>query len=325
MIPTDSLTASEKPERFKQALHKRLRWEDLDVEYLRQLIEFAKAEDTEGAGLKALPKQPGDVTTHLLGDVHGTARLITRDAITVAGLPLIPLILEVYGGDVHFNAFKRDGAQVLPGEVLGELEGSVQTMLTAERVLLNFLQRLSGVATITQRYVQALGWSGTKLLDTRKTTPAYRVLEKYAVVCGGGWNHRIGVYDRIMLKDNHLAASGSFVGLSLTEAIRKARNAAPHLPIEVEIDAMGQLEPALAGEPDVIMLDNFSEENLLEAVEIIGNRAWTEASGGITLETLGRLGRIGLDFVSTGAITHQAVWVDIGLDWRASHSADSDD
>lgn len=318
MVPTDSPTESDKPVRFKQALHKRLRWEDLDLGYLRQLIELAKAEDTEGAGLKAVPKHPGDATTHLLGeDLRGSARLITRDPITVAGLPLIPLILEVYGGDVTFNALQRDGAQVLPGEVLGELEGSVQTMLTAERVLLNFLQRLCGVATITQRYVQALGWSGTKLLDTRKTTPAFRALEKYAVVCGGGWNHRIGVYDRIMLKDNHLAASGSFVGLSLTEAIRKARNAAPHLPIEVEIDALGQLEPSLAGEPDVIMLDNFSEENLLEAIEIIGNRAWTEASGGITLESLGRLGRMGLDFVSTGAITHQAVWSDIGLDWRA--------
>lgn len=314
------LSFSHKPERFKLALHRRVRWEEIDPAYLQQLIQLAKTEDMEGAGLLALPKHPGDATTMLLEyGTGGSARLITREALIVAGLPLIPHILAAYGDDSYFHPLTSDGAHILPGAVLGDLEGPVHVILSAERVLLNFIQRMSGIATMTSRYVAAIGWSQTKLLDTRKTTPGHRVLEKYAVACGGGWNHRMGLHDRIMLKDNHLAASGAFVGMPLTKAIRKARQMAPSLPVEVEIDALGQLEAVLEGEPDVILLDNFSPENLQEAVEIIGNRAWTEASGGITLESLGQISRIGVDFVSTGAITHHAVWADIGLDWRSNN------
>jgi nicotinate-nucleotide pyrophosphorylase (carboxylating) len=196
-------------------------------------------------------------------------------------------------------------------------------MLAAERIILNFLQRLGGVATQTRRYVDALGKSRTRLLDTRKTTPGYRMLEKYAVACGGGWNHRLGLFDRVMLKDNHLALLGlaeTSTSLRsptrLAEAVAAARRNAPDLPVEVEVDMIQQIPPVLAAGADVILLDNFAPAQLKKALELIGGRAFTEASGGITLKTLPRLADLGLDFASTGALVHQSVWVDIGLDWR---------
>jgi nicotinate-nucleotide pyrophosphorylase (carboxylating) len=183
--------------------------------------------------------------------------------------------------------------------------------LQAERVLLNFLQHLSGIATETRSYVDALKGSTTALLDTRKTLPGYRVLQKYAFGCGGGYNHRIGLFDRVMFKDNHLVLTGA----RLTETVELARKVHPELPVEVEVDALEQIEPALTGGADIILLDNFTPEAIQEAVRLIAGRACTEASGGITRNTLTHLGQLELDFISTGAPIHQSTWKDIGLDW----------
>jgi nicotinate-nucleotide pyrophosphorylase (carboxylating) len=185
----------------------------------------------------------------------------------------------------------------------------------AERVLLNFLQFLSGVATETLKYVDALGVTSTRVLDTRKTTPGYRMLQKYAVACGGGWNHRLGLFDRVMLKDNHLAADGSQAGEPLTGLVKRAREQNPDMLIEVEVDNLEQVPAVLAAAPDKLMLDNFRTPDLQTAVDLIGDRACTEATGSITLTTLPEMGPLGLDFVSTGALVHKSVWKDIGLDW----------
>jgi nicotinate-nucleotide pyrophosphorylase (carboxylating) len=184
--------------------------------------------------------------------------------------------------------------------------------------MLNFLQRLSGVSTITWHYAEALQGSATRLLDTRKTTPAFRVLEKYAVGCGGGWNHRMGLYDRVMLKDNHLAAAGAVGGTALLDAVRGAVARYPGMVVQVEVDAISQITPVLDAGAHIVLLDNFALAELREAVALIGDRARTEASGGITIESLPEIGRVGVDFASTGAVTHAANWIDIGLDWEGA-------
>jgi len=295
----------------------RLTWADLDPEWLRALIERARAEDMGGAGLVDRVEGLIDVTTLLLPEkARGSAVLTARHRMVVAGLPLVPMILEVYGGAVSFTRQSKDGAVVESGTVLGRFEGTVRQLLEAERVILNFLQKLSGVATETAVYVKALGDSETRLLDTRKTTPGYRMLEKYAVACGGGWNHRLGLYDRVMLKDNHLAVSG-LIGERLEDLVRRAKVMNPAMLVEVEVDRMGQIEPVLDAGADIVLLDNFSLAALGEAVALIGDRAATEASGGITVESIPALRHLGLDFISTGATIHQSRWVDIGLDWEA--------
>lgn len=297
-------------------LLQRLQWSDLDPAYLRRLVEMARDEDLGGAGLVRRPAQAGDVTT--AGQAWpkaGRADLVAREPLVVCGLPFAALVLRAYGDGCVVQPRVRDGATVAAGEVLATLHGPPRVLLPAERVVLNFLQRLSGIATSTQRHVEALGAGRTRLLDTRKTTPGWRMLEKYAVACGGGWNHRLGLFDRVMLKDNHLAAAGATAGDRLAAAVRRARTASPALPIEVEVDSLAQLPPVLAAGPDVVLLDNFSVPDLRRAVKLIGPRAFTEASGGVTLRSLPRLGKLGLDFVSTGALVHHSVWVDIGLDW----------
>lgn len=307
-----------------ETLIKRLTWEDLDVAYLRRLIEIAREEDLAGLGLRQRPRVTGDRSTGSIAHTprQGAADLVTREPLVASGLPLISLILAAYGGNATVQLRAKDGRLLEKGEVLATLHGDPRTLLAAERIVLNFLQRLSGIATQTQRYAAALGKSRTRLLDTRKTTPAYRMLEKYAVACGGGWNHRLGLFDRVMLKDNHLellglggAALGT--GRALAEAVTAAKRSAPELPVEVEVDRLEQIPPVLAAGADVILLDNFSTPQLRKAVQLIEGRAFTEASGGITLKTLPRLANLGLDFASTGALVHQSVWVDIGLDWRA--------
>lgn len=311
-------------------LLKRLTWDDLDLAYLRRLIEIAREEDLAGLGLRQRPTTTGDRSTASLQRAprQGSAHLVARESLVACGLPLISLILSTYGGagaaSVQLRA--KDGRALEAGAILATISGDPRVLLAAERVMLNFLQRLSGVSTQTRRYVDALGKSRTRLLDTRKTTPAYRMLEKYAVACGGGWNHRLGLFDRVMLKDNHLAvldasprarAGKNFdAGAALAEAVTAAKRANPDLPVEVEVDRLEQIPPVLAAGADVILLDNFTPAQLRAAVQTIAGRAFTEASGGITLKTLPRLANLGLDFASTGALVHQSVWVDIGLDWQ---------
>ena len=299
-------------------LCQRLAWSDLDPEALQALILLARAEDLGGWGLRASrrPRRAGDVTTTaVIGRSRGRAELRARRPMVVCGLPLAPLVLKEYGGRTRFAPAVADGTHVRAGALLATMEGPSSALLQAERVLLNFLQRLSGIATHTAAHVRALGRSPTRLLDTRKTTPGYRMLEKYAVGCGGAWNHRLGLFDRVMIKDNHLAAAGATRGDRLAAAVRAARASAPGLAIEVEVDELAQLPPVLEAGADIVLLDNFTPTQLRRAVALVDGRAFTEASGGITLQTLPRLGGLGLDFISSGALVHQSTWIDIGLDW----------
>ena len=300
----------------RNQLSQRILWKALERQALATLIKNARGEDLTPAGRHGVFRYRGDVSTALLPEgAKGRAHLVAREPIVLCGMGLIELVLEAYGGEVHCKQCIQDGTRVERGAVLAELEGSVSVLLQAERVLLNFLQKLSGVATETASYVSALDGSRTRLLDTRKTTPGYRLLEKYAVATGGGWNHRFGLYDRVMFKDNHLAVTGA-TGDSLAKLCRRAKSCYADLIVEVEVDHLGQIEPLLEAGVDVILLDNFSDADLQMALAQIGERAATEASGGITLERLPRLAHLGLDFISTGATVHQSRWKDIGLDWQ---------
>jgi len=262
------------------------------------------------------PPEPRDLSTALMpAGARGRALLVARRQMVACGLPLIPYVIEAYGGGVRFTPACADGDSLEPGQALGALEGEVTPLLQAERVMLNFLQRLSGVATLTRRFATALEGSSTRLLDTRKTTPGFRVLEKYAVAAGGGWNHRLGLFDRVMLKDNHLAAAGATGGDALLKAVRSALAQHPGIVVEVEVDSIAQIPPVIEAGAHIVLLDNFSPAQLREAVDLIAGRARTEASGGVTIETLPGIARSGVDFVSTGALTHASTWMDIGLDW----------
>lgn len=300
----------------KDTFQTRLKWQDLDPDYLRQLVGLAKIEDLAGAGMANRPDRLGDVTTALMPEgAKGKAQLTAREPLTICSLGLVQTVLDTYGQDCQFEAKVEDGQSVDQGEVIGILSGASTVLLQAERVILNFLQHLSGVATEARLYVDALGSSPAVLLDTRKTLPGYRVLQKYAFACGGGYNHRIGLFDRVMLKDNHLAVAGAIGGNRLSETVALAVNTCEDLAVEVEVDRLEQINPVLEAGADIILLDNFSLPELKEAVSMIEGRAWTEASGGITLNNLSALGDLGLDFISTGAPIHQSRWKDIGLDW----------
>lgn len=297
-----------------------LTWEKIDPAYVEKVICLARDEDIAGEGLIAAmrPARAGDPTTEVSaprGKV-ATADLVARKACTLSGLSMIPAILKVYGGNASAEFHAKDGDSVPAGTVVATIRGDANEMLMAERIMLNFLQRMSGIATQTARYVAALGDTKTRLLDTRKTTPCHRVLDKYAVACGGGWNHRLGLYDQLMLKDNHLAADDATAGAALANLVSRARAERPDLPCEVEVDRLEQIPPVLEAGADIILLDNFTVENLRKAVEIIGDAAWTEISGGVSLESLPVLGTVGTDFVSCGALTHNVPWIDIGLDWK---------
>ena len=304
------------PKYSKNALSNQIDWEAIDPKYLDNLIALAKNEDLQGYGLKQMGSSVHDPSAELiLKDKKGRASIVARETMVICGLKLIPLILHAYSTDCVFYSEQSDGAFVERGAPIGLLEGPSQELLKAERVLLNFLQHLSGIATLTKQYTQQLNGSATQLLDTRKTTPAYRILEKYAFVCGGGYNHRYGLFDRVMLKDNHLAIFQSEPKQNLHEVISNARQNYPELPIQVEVDHIEQIEGVLASGVDCLLLDNFSDPELIEALRMIGDSAFTEASGGIKIERLSTLKDIGLDFISTGPPVHQSRWVDIALDW----------
>jgi len=299
--------------------HKQLNWNDLDTEYLHQIVGLAKIEDLAGAGLAARPNQLGDITTALMPEgATGKAQLVAREPLVICGLDLIPLIIEAYSNEnIRFETGFKDGDTITTSEPIGTFSGAAIALLQAERVLLNFLQHLTGIATKTRNYSDALRSSSTVLLDTRKTLPGYRVLQKYAFACGGGYNHRIGLFDRVMLKDNHLAVTGATAaGDRLSKTVQLARKTCLDLPVEVEVDRLDQIQPVLNAGADVILLDNFSIDEIRQAIDLIGNQACTEASGNIRLDSLPELGALGLDFISTGAPIHQSTWKDIGLDWQ---------
>jgi nicotinate-nucleotide pyrophosphorylase (carboxylating) len=301
---------------ISEKLQVRLEWADLDQNYLRKLVEMARDEDLSGAGLATKPSRTGDCSTATLKAVprSGRAHIVAREDLVACGLPLLPLILSAYGPGVVVKNQLQDGTKAKRNTRIATLEGDSRVLLTAERVILNFLQNLSGVATTTARYVAVLGPGRTRLLDTRKTTPGYRTLEKYAVARGGAWNHRLGLFDRVMLKDNHLALTGDRGGLA--EAVSRAKDTYPDVPVEVEVDHLKQIAPVLKAGADVILLDNFTPAKIRKAQKLIQGKALTEASGGITLDNLADYSGLGLDFISTGALVHQSTWVDIGLDWE---------
>ncbi len=309
-------------EQLLPGLRKRLRFDELDPAVLGGLIDLARREDLEGRGLVEIPATSGDVTSRILrkGAERAVARLVAREDLILCGMPLLPLILEAYDAKALATSLREDGECCPAGTVLGELRGPAAELLAAERILLNFLQRLSGVATLTARFVDGLRASSTHLLDTRKTTPGFRVLEKYATTCGGGYNHRIGLFDRVMLKDNHLAAEASSRGEALAHLVRRAREEVPGLLIELEVDEPGQIGPALEAGVDILLLDNFSPEQVRAAVQLVRGRAVTEISGGIHLDNLADYADTGADFLSTGATVHRAHWVDIGLDWESGNA-----
>jgi nicotinate-nucleotide pyrophosphorylase (carboxylating) len=297
-------------------LIRRLRWDELDRAWLLRFVGFARDEDLAGLGLAQCPARPGDPSAALLvGAERARARVVARRPMVLAGLGLLEIVFAAYGGRCRATLLVADGQHVPAGTAVAEVEGPAAELLSAERILLNFLQRLCGVATHTHAHVLALGSSPTKLLDTRKTTPGFRMLEKYAVGQGGGYNHRLGLFDRIMVKDNHLAAGGATAGERLTALVRRARTERPDLLVEVEVDRLDQIAPVLAAGADVVLLDNFSPDDLRTAIPLLRGRAWSEVSGGVSLESLPQIGALAPDFVSSGALTHAAPWCDLGLDW----------
>jgi nicotinate-nucleotide pyrophosphorylase (carboxylating) len=267
------------------------------------IVRAALAEDLGRAG---------DVTAQacIPADARLTAVFATRKPGVIAGLACARLALAELDPTARFEPLVADGAQVEAGDRLARVEANARALLSAERTGLNLLGRLSGIATLTQAYVHAVAGTRARIVDTRKTTPGLRALEKYAVRCGGGVNHRFGLDDAILIKDNHIAACGS-VG----EAVRRAKAFAGHLmKVEVEVDGLDQLAEALEHGPDVVMLDNFSLDDLREAVRRAHGRAVLEASGGVNLSTVRAIADTGVDVISVGALTHSASVLDIGLD-----------
>lgn len=262
----------------------------------------------------------GDLTSAAVIDptLAGRAAFVARAEGVVAGLPAAGGTFALVDPAVRFDPLVEDGTRVSPGTRLATVRGPMRGILTGERTALNFLQRLSGVATQTRRYVEAVAGLPAKVLDTRKTTPGWRLLEKYAVRRGGGHNHRMGLGDGILIKDNHLAAMGPELG-TVAQAVRLAREAyGSRFPLEVEVDSLDQLDVALAARPDVVLLDNMDLESLREAVrrrDAGGFAVELEASGGVTLHTLRGIAETGVDRISVGALTHSAVALDIALDY----------
>jgi nicotinate-nucleotide pyrophosphorylase (carboxylating) len=267
---------------------------------LERIVHAALAEDIGG----------GDVTTEATvpEDAIGTAELLVKEPGVVCGLRAAEVTFRALDPEIQFEAFTADGDVVDAATVVARVSGSERAILTGERVALNFLGRLSGIATLTRRYVQAIDGTGAAVLDTRKTTPGLRALEKYAVVAGGGRNHRFGLDDAVLVKDNHLRAAGSIA--AAVELVR----AATDLPVEVECDTLDQVREALGAGVDAILLDNMSLEQLRQAVVLAGGRARLEASGGVSLDTIRPIAETGVDEISVGALTHSARALDVSLE-----------
>ena len=255
----------------------------------------------------------GDVTTNALipQDSFASGVMIAKEPLVVAGIDLAIASFKELDDSVDFSVEVLDGQDGDFFQPLLRIHGPARALLTAERTALNFLQRLSGIATLTAKYVKQVEGTGAKILDTRKTIPGWRILEKYAVVCGGGMNHRMGLYDQAMVKDNHLVA----VGGNIIEAVLRIRENYPDIKVEVEADTVQQAQSAAEAGADIILLDNMSYDELRQSVELINGRSSTEASGGITMETVREVAETGVDYISIGALTHSAPSVDIGFNF----------
>ncbi len=286
-------------------------WDASLVRDCRELVRMALREDLGDAG---------DITSLAVvgAERRGEAAIVSREAGVAAGVRLPALVLEEAGADASWFPAIDDGDALERGTVVGKLEGSARDLLRCERVTLNLMSRLCGVATLARRHVDAVGASAAKVYDTRKTMPGWRRLDKFAVHCGGGVNHRTGLYDAVMIKDNHLALADE-TGMTPADAVGRARDMQPGRVIEVEVDSLEQLRNVLPAGPDVVLLDNMSLDQLREAVAIRAAEApgvVLEASGGVRLDTIGAIAATGVDRISVGALTHSAVGLDLGLDWR---------
>jgi nicotinate-nucleotide pyrophosphorylase (carboxylating) len=302
----------------------RVTWDEALDDDCRQIVRLAVREDLD---------RFQDWTTNALVPhyAEGRADVVAREAGTVAGLRAAQVVLEEMAPAVNWKPQLEDGQRVESGTVLATIDGPARNMLTCERIVLNFLGRLCGVATLTAEYVALVSHTRAKIYDTRKTTPGWRRLEKYAVACGGGCNHRTGLFDAVLIKDNHLAYGTSAAGAQYTpaEAILQARayleqttmiEGATELPVEIEVDTLEQLLQVLPAGPDIVLLDNMSLDALREAVahrDRLAAGVVLEASGGVNLHSVAQIAATGVDRISVGALTHSAVALDIGLDWQA--------
>lgn len=282
---------------------------ELSPEDIQAAVGTALAEDVGAGDVTSIATVPEGMSAR--------ARMVSREALVVSGLAVAEAVFRKFGSRVEVQVEAADGARVATGSKLMTISGSARAILTAERVALNFVQRLSGIATLTSRYVEAIHGTRAKILDTRKTTPGLRRLEKYAVRCGGGENHRIGLYDLILIKDNHLVALRHEPPNPIEAAVRRARRLFPQLRVEVEADTQAQVEQAVSAGADIVLLDNMSLEQLRQSVQWVNGRAKLEASGGVTLQTVRAIAETGVDFISVGALTHSAPAVDIALDFDA--------
>lgn len=273
----------------------------LNLRSIDVLIELAFEEDI---GI-------GDITTEstVPSSQEGIGTLLAKSDGVIAGLPIAQRTFEILDSGITFSTFVNDGDTIQAGNPIAEVRGNAKNILIGERTALNFLQRLSGVATLTSQFVNAVADYDVKIVDTRKTTPGWRAIQKYAVCVGGGHNHRFGLYDGVLIKDNHIVATGG-----IAQAIQQARKAAPHtVKIEVEVETMEQLNEALEAKADILLFDNMSLVMMKEAVHRVGNLATTEASGGITLDRVKDVAATGVDYISVGALTHSAMPMDINL------------
>lgn len=296
-----------------------IEWDATTIDDCRQIVRLAIREDL---------RQSFDLTTTSLvaaGQV-GQARIAARQAGVVCGLRAAGIVLDEADAELSLEAFLEDGQAVEAGTAIGQLSGNARDMLTMERILLNMIGRLSGIATRTSKFVEAAAGTPVRIYDTRKTTPGWRRMEKYAVRCGGGFNHREGLFDAVLIKDNHLALSGSSVAAavqrareSVSQLSASSSDATTHVVLEVEVDSLEQLQDALTAKPDVVLLDNMSSDQHREAVRIRDKQApatQLEASGGIDMTTVRAIAEAGVDRISIGGLTHSAVNFDVGLDWQ---------
>jgi len=302
-----------------------INWDERTEDACRHLVRLAVREDLD---------RGHDWTTLALvpEDAQGAAKLVARSGGVVAGLPAAHVAIYEMELPIRWTECVADGDQVDAGTPIAEVAGSARHLLTSERILLNLLGRLSGVATLTNKFVRAIEGSRTEIYDTRKTTPGWRLLEKYAVRCGGGRNHRTGLFDAILIKDNHLCLAGALEGQpkeTPVEAVAAAREFADNadlksstgdkLVIEVEVDTLEQLREVLPAGPDIVLLDNMSPDELSTAVKLrndLNRQVVLEASGGVNLDTVRSIADSGVERISVGALTHSAASLDIGLDWQ---------
>jgi len=254
----------------------------------------------------------GDITTESIipSNVKAKGIIKTSEEGIVAGLDIICLVFKKLDPEICFQSKIKDGNKILPGEILAEITGPARTILKGERVALNFLQRMSGIATITSKFCQQVKDFPVRIFDTRKTTPGLRILEKYAVLMGGGYNHRFGLYDAVLIKDNHIAVAGG-----IKSAVNSVRKQISHtVKIEVEVENLSQLQEALKVQVDIIMLDNMDLKTMKEAVKMVKGKALIEASGGITLEKVREVAQTGVDLISIGTLTHSVRTLDISME-----------